>query len=125
MPIESEREFGLSVLQRLDAELKVRGEKFRDAGVQDCPAIRNAPGTPLPRILLIVDEFQEFFVEDDKLAQDVRRCCSTAWSVRAVRSASTCCWARRRWAAPTRWPAARWGRWPCASLSSAARPTRT
>src|SRR5262249_36919321 len=28
--IESEREFGLSVLQRLDAELKVRGEKFRE-----------------------------------------------------------------------------------------------
>src|SRR5262249_26470857 len=27
-------------------------------------------GTALPRILLIVDEFQEFFVEDDKLAQE-------------------------------------------------------
>ena len=27
--IESEREFGLSVLQRLDAELKYRGEAFR------------------------------------------------------------------------------------------------
>src|SRR5207302_10138506 len=33
--IESDREFGLSVLQRLDAELKVRGEKFRDSGAQD------------------------------------------------------------------------------------------
>ena len=29
------------------------------------------PGTPhLPRVLLIVDEFQEFFIEDDKLAQE-------------------------------------------------------
>src|SRR5439155_17765705 len=26
---------------------------------------------PLPRILLVVDEFQEFFVEDDRIAQDV------------------------------------------------------
>src|SRR5207244_13107595 len=28
-------------------------------------------GEPLPRIMLVVDEFQEFFVEDDKIAQDV------------------------------------------------------
>jgi hypothetical protein len=69
--IESEREFGLSVLQRLDAELKDRADKFRDAGVQDLNGYRNTPGTPpLPRILLIVDEFQEFFVEDDKVAQE-------------------------------------------------------
>jgi DNA segregation ATPase FtsK/SpoIIIE, S-DNA-T family len=69
--IESEREFGISVLQRLDAEMRERGEKFRDAGVQDLNGYRRAPGTPpLPRILLIVDEFQEFFVEEDKLAQE-------------------------------------------------------
>jgi len=67
--IESEREFGISVLQRLDAEMRSRADRFRDAGVQDVNGYRNAPGTPpLPRILLIVDEFQEFFVEEDKLA---------------------------------------------------------
>jgi energy-coupling factor transporter ATP-binding protein EcfA2 len=68
--IESEREFGLSVLQRLDAELKDRGERFRKLGVQDLAGYRNAAGVALPRILLIVDEFQLFFVEDDKIAQD-------------------------------------------------------
>jgi DNA segregation ATPase FtsK/SpoIIIE, S-DNA-T family len=69
--IESEREFGISVLQRLDAELKIRADKFREAGVQDLQGYRNAPGTPpLPRILLVVDEFQEFFVEEDKVAQE-------------------------------------------------------
>jgi hypothetical protein len=69
--IESEREFGLSVLQRLDTELKHRADRFRDAGAQDLNAYRQAkPETPLPRILLVVDEFQEFFVEDDKLAQE-------------------------------------------------------
>src|SRR5262249_50127770 len=69
--IESEREFGLSVLQRLDAELKVRAERFRAAGAQDLNAFRSAaPEARSPRILLIVDEFQEFFVEDDKLAQE-------------------------------------------------------
>ena len=70
--VESEREFGLSVLQRLDVELKLRGERFRDLGVQDLNGYRQLDGVPpLPRILLIVDEFQEFFVEDDKIAQDV------------------------------------------------------
>ncbi|MGC8643702.1 MAG: FtsK/SpoIIIE domain-containing protein, partial [Isosphaeraceae bacterium] len=69
--IESEREFGISVLQRLDEEMRLRADKFRDAGVQDLAGYRNAPGTPpLPRILLLVDEFQEFFVEEDKLAQE-------------------------------------------------------
>jgi hypothetical protein len=69
--IESEREFGLSVLQRLDAELKARGDRFREAGVQDIASYRQVNGSQFcPRILLIVDEFQEFFVEDDKLAQE-------------------------------------------------------
>ncbi len=69
--IESEREFGLSVLQKLDAELKRRGDAFRAAGVQDIAGFRQAePNTILPRMLLIVDEFHEMFVEDDKIAQD-------------------------------------------------------
>jgi S-DNA-T family DNA segregation ATPase FtsK/SpoIIIE len=78
--IESEREFGLSVLQRLDAELMRRGDLFRAAGVNDLPSYRNLaepigangaprPG-PLPRLVLVVDEFQEFFVEDDKTSQE-------------------------------------------------------
>ena len=69
--IESEREFGLSVLQKLDAELKRRGDLFRDIGVQDLNGFRQAePGTPMPRMMLIVDEFHELFVEDDKIAQE-------------------------------------------------------
>ncbi|MGC3971033.1 MAG: FtsK/SpoIIIE domain-containing protein [Pirellulales bacterium] len=67
--IESEREFGLSVLERLDVELKNRGDLFRDLNVQDVNSYREATGKLMPRILLIVDEFQEFFVEDDKIAQ--------------------------------------------------------
>jgi hypothetical protein len=69
--IESEREFGLSVLEKLDNELRRRGDLFRAAGVQDLPDFRKArPDERMPRVLLIVDEFQELFVEDDKLAQD-------------------------------------------------------
>src|SRR5262249_44540357 len=69
--IESEREFGISVLQRLDREMRERADRFRDAGVQDLQGYRNARGAPPPpRALLIVDEFQEFFVEEDKVAQE-------------------------------------------------------
>ena len=69
--IESDREFGVSVLGRLDTEIKRRADRFRELGVQDLNGYRQAdPVNPLPRILMIVDEFQEFFTEDDKIAQD-------------------------------------------------------
>ncbi len=96
--IESEREFGLSVLQRLDELLRQRGELFRAAGVNDLPSYRqwraqrltagqehgqdSSQGQeqgaaervqqvpPCPRVLLIIDEFQQLFVEDDKIAQE-------------------------------------------------------
>ncbi|HSP42797.1 MAG TPA: FtsK/SpoIIIE domain-containing protein, partial [Luteolibacter sp.] len=69
--IESDREFALSVLQRVDAELKRRGELFRKAGSQDLPGYRRTPGAlPMPRTLLLIDEFQEFFTEDDAVAQE-------------------------------------------------------
>ena len=69
--IESDREFGLSVLQRIDRELQTRGELFRKKGVQDLGAYRARGGeVSLPRQLLIIDEFQEFFTEDDTVARD-------------------------------------------------------
>lgn len=68
--IESDREFGVSVLQNLDAVLQERGELFRKHGVQDIRGFREAnPGVSLPRLMLVIDEFQEFFIEDDKLSQ--------------------------------------------------------
>jgi DNA segregation ATPase FtsK/SpoIIIE, S-DNA-T family len=69
--VESDREFGLSVLQRIDGELTRRGEMYRKKGVQDLAAYRETDGAEvMPRILLIIDEFQEFFSEDDKLSQE-------------------------------------------------------
>ena len=69
--IESEREFGMSVLQRLDAELRTRGDLLRRYGLQDIKGYRTSqPAARLPRILLVIDEFQELFVEDDRIAQD-------------------------------------------------------
>ncbi|MEO6788889.1 MAG: FtsK/SpoIIIE domain-containing protein, partial [Chthoniobacteraceae bacterium] len=68
--IESDREFALSVLQRVDEELKRRGDLFRALNVQDVAGYKRAGGKePMPRSLLLIDEFQEFFVEDDSIAQ--------------------------------------------------------
>lgn len=69
--IESDREFGLSVLQRLDDELTTRGELFRKLGAQDLAGARKlAPDEHLPRVLLLIDEFQEFFTIDDEVASN-------------------------------------------------------
>jgi DNA segregation ATPase FtsK/SpoIIIE, S-DNA-T family len=68
--IESDREFGLSVLQRVDEELARRGDLFRKLGAQDVAGYKRAGGTEaMPRSLLMIDEFQEFFTEEDRISQ--------------------------------------------------------
>jgi hypothetical protein len=68
--IESDREFGLSVLQRVDDELRRRGDLFRKMGAQDLPGYKRAGGKEaVPRTLLMIDEFQEFFTEEDRISQ--------------------------------------------------------
>jgi hypothetical protein len=68
--IESDREFGLSVLQRVDEELRRRGDLFRKVGAQDLAGYKRAGGTEaMPRSLLLIDEFQEFFTEEDRVSQ--------------------------------------------------------
>ena len=66
--IQSEREFGLSVLNELDAELQRRGDLFRNKGVQNIREFRSSNTERMPRIVLLIDEFQEFYTEDDQIA---------------------------------------------------------
>ncbi|HZI31729.1 MAG TPA: FtsK/SpoIIIE domain-containing protein, partial [Candidatus Binatia bacterium] len=77
--IESDRAFGLSVLQRVDDELRRRGDLFRKVGAQDLAGYKRSlqtatasqpTGEPMPRVLLMIDEFQEFFVEEDRISQN-------------------------------------------------------
>jgi len=69
--IESDRAFGLSVLQRVDEELRRRGDLFRKVGAQDLAGYKRGGGIePVPRTLLMIDEFQEFFVEEDRVSQN-------------------------------------------------------
>ena len=57
-------------MQRLDSELQSRGEKFRAVGKQELGEYREASGDSMPRIMLVIDEFQELFIRDDRLAGD-------------------------------------------------------
>ena len=124
--VESDREFGLSVLQRIDGELTRRGELFRKLGVQDLGAYRlTADAAPMPRTLLVIDEFQEFFSEDDKLAQEagllldrlVRQ--GRAFGIHVLLGSQTIGWHRRVF------HARRSARWRCASRCSATRLIRS
>ncbi|MCM8537901.1 MAG: FtsK/SpoIIIE domain-containing protein [Lentisphaeraceae bacterium] len=68
--IESDREFGLSVLRKIDQDLKDRGEELRSANAQNISQYRQSTKKKMARILLVIDEFQEIFVEDDMVAQE-------------------------------------------------------
>jgi hypothetical protein len=68
--IESERQFGLSVLERVEAERAKRSVLFKASGVNDLPGFnRSKSDKKLPRILVIIDEFQQLFAFDDALAR--------------------------------------------------------
>ena len=70
--IQSEREFGLSVLRELDRELQERGDRFTNVGVNNLQLYRaKQQSEKMPRIFLLVDEFHEFFTEDDQLSRHV------------------------------------------------------
>ena len=68
--IQSEREFGISVLRGLDAEMARRGEIFRNDGVPGLLDWRRKTSQKMARILLLVDEFRVFFTADDQIASD-------------------------------------------------------
>lgn len=62
--IESEREFGCSVLEYLDKEQSRRADKFKKLNVDNVEDYRSRSGEVLPRILLIIDEFHVLFSKD-------------------------------------------------------------
>lgn len=67
--IESDREFGLSVLESLQAEITQRAELLRATGGRHAgmQGLREATGDKIPRILLVFDEFQVLFARNDKV----------------------------------------------------------
>jgi DNA segregation ATPase FtsK/SpoIIIE, S-DNA-T family len=69
----TDREFGLSMLRRFHDEINRRARLCREARVTDLPDYRQATGQVLPRALVIMDEFQVLFSEEDRLAREAAR----------------------------------------------------
>ena len=64
--IESEREFGYSVLQAIERETRIRAAKFKRSRGGRADTIEEYRGKneeKMPRILVIMDEFQELFTD--------------------------------------------------------------
>jgi DNA segregation ATPase FtsK/SpoIIIE, S-DNA-T family len=63
--IESDREFGLSVLQQVQKQIEERANKFKTPGVnvENLKQYRDKTGEKMPRILVVIDEFQYMFQE--------------------------------------------------------------
>lgn len=71
LSIQSEREYGCSVLKFINEEITRRGEAFKDAGTQDIKSYNRTSGKILPRLLIIIDEFQKLLDGDSKTANFV------------------------------------------------------
>lgn len=69
--VESEREFALSVIEQLDHEMKMRDPLFKDSGVNNIADFRQMnTEVKMPRILLLIDEFQELFAIEDSISNN-------------------------------------------------------
>jgi len=76
--INSEREFGLTVLKELCTELETRTKHFSRYGVSDINSYVRLPDVPkVPKLLLIFDEVQELFRskgESDSISNECLSC---------------------------------------------------
>ena len=73
--LENEREFGLNILRRLQDEIRRRAEVFKSVGqgVDNLSDYRRLSPQPMPRIVLVMDEFQLMFAEEDAIAREAIR----------------------------------------------------
>jgi hypothetical protein len=71
--VQSEREFGLSVLRGLRDEITRRSELFRRINADKLEEYRERCGEVIPRVLVVVDEFQMMFADDDAIAHECAR----------------------------------------------------
>lgn len=61
LALDAMQEFGESILENLVSEMEKRGAMFKEAGQTSLKGYTQAAGKPLPRILVIMDEFQILF----------------------------------------------------------------
>ncbi len=70
---ESDPEYGVTVLAHLTEELEKRAQEFKHRSVRDFYEYRESSTAKLPRILLIIDEFQILFSEGRQVAEPAEK----------------------------------------------------
>ena len=70
---ESDPEYGVTVLRHLVGELETRARIFKSANARDFAEYRKLSRVRMPRVLLIIDEFQVLFSEGRQVAEAAER----------------------------------------------------
>lgn len=70
--LENEREFVLNMLRRMQGEMEPRSAAFKAirSGIDNLSDYRRITGQAMPRLIMIIDEFQVLFADDDKIASE-------------------------------------------------------
>ena len=68
--LEADREFGLSVFRHLFTVYRERMRLFKQVGVANIREYRRL-GKPMPRVVVLIDEFQLMFSEKDRLTDEI------------------------------------------------------
>jgi DNA segregation ATPase FtsK/SpoIIIE, S-DNA-T family len=63
--LESDAEFGLSVLENAIAQIEARSILFKQHGTANLESYREVTGNTLPRILVAIDEYQQMYLQAD------------------------------------------------------------
>lgn len=64
LALDAMQAFGLSILRELMSQMDERNRLFKYEGVENIEEYRRATGNAMPRILVLMDEFQTLFNED-------------------------------------------------------------
>ena len=71
--IDSDREYALTVIEGLHAEMESRGDVFRRNSVRKIADYRSKTNVQMPRIILMIEEFQKLFTNNDKVSATASR----------------------------------------------------
>lgn len=71
LAVDADREFALAILRKVNKEMLDRMEKFRYVA-NDIAEYREKTNKKIPRILLLIDEFQVLFEQDDQISSEAR-----------------------------------------------------
>ncbi len=74
LSVQSEREFGCSVFEFINTEIERRGELFKKTGAVNIQEYNRRSTDKMPRLLVVIDEFQRLLDGDTRTANFVAGC---------------------------------------------------